>query len=150
MSRVGLLAIPLPAGVVVSVEPASVSVTGPRGKLSVAYDPSRISIVVEDGSVRVRRKSEARSVRALHGLVRSLLANAVTGVVHGFSGGGLFNEQGELIGLTTFMRNRNPPAFYAIPSSWLIEVSERQAGPVGPLLGRPFWQTDPNFLEGKP
>ncbi len=85
MSRVGLRAIPLPPGVVVGVEPASVSVTGPRGKLSVAYDPSRISVVVEDGLVRVRRNSEASSVRALHGLVRSLLANAIAGVVHGFS-----------------------------------------------------------------
>ncbi len=88
-------------------------------------------------------------VRRLHPYRGGQIIEIEAGFMHGFSGGGLFNEQGELIGLTTFMRNRNPPAFYAIPSSWLIEVSGRQAGPVGPLLGRPFWQTDPNFLKGK-
>ncbi len=69
------------------------------------------------------------------------------GFVHGFSGGGLFNERGELIGLATFMHHRDPPAFYAIPSSWLAQAFARKSKPVGPLLRRPFWQTDPDFLK---
>lgn len=89
------------------------------------------------------------AVKRLYPYLGSHIIEIEAGFVHGLSGGGLFNEQGELIGLSTFMRNRNPPAFYAIPASWLQVVNGRKAEPIAPLTGRPFWQTDPSLFESK-
>jgi len=53
--------------------------------LRVPFDVASLDVCVADGLVRVARKSDERQVRALHGLIRALLANAVTGVSQGFS-----------------------------------------------------------------
>ncbi|MCX8049494.1 MAG: serine protease [Methylohalobius sp.] len=87
-------------------------------------------------------------IRSLHPYQDGQLIELEAGFVHGASGGALFNEHGQLIGLATFMQ-RKPPAFYAIPAGWVTMVLSRQAGPIQPLLERPFWQTDSNFLEDK-
>ena len=83
MSRIGRMPISLPAGVTVEVEPGLVRVKGPKGTLEVPVDPE-MKIVIEDGVVRVERPSESRRHRALHGLTRTLIANAVTGVTEGY------------------------------------------------------------------
>ena len=83
MSRIGRMPISLPQGVTVEVQPGLVRVKGPKGTLEVAVDPE-MKIVVEDGVVRVERPSDARRHRALHGLTRTLIANAVTGVTEGY------------------------------------------------------------------
>jgi large subunit ribosomal protein L6 len=44
-----------------------------------------VTVVVEDGEVRVERASDSKNHRALHGLMRALIANMVTGVTQGFS-----------------------------------------------------------------
>jgi len=85
VSRVGLLPIPLPQGVEATAEVGSVAVKGPKGSLSVAFNGDSLAVAVKDGVVRVTRNSEERNVRALHGLTRSLIANAITGVAQGFS-----------------------------------------------------------------
>ena len=84
MSRIGKKIVELPASVKVAVSPeGSVKVEGPKGKLEWTL-PKQISVVVDKATVSVQRTSEARNVRALHGLSRALVANMVTGVEKGF------------------------------------------------------------------
>jgi len=83
MSRIGNKPIAIPGGVEVKVAGSTVSVKGPLGKLdwSVAQG---ISVAIDKGHVVVRRSSDERNVRALHGLVRAELSNMVHGVTKGY------------------------------------------------------------------
>jgi large subunit ribosomal protein L6 len=83
VSRIGKKPIAIPSGVTVAVEGSLVRVEGPRGRLAQAV-PRGLSVQVRDGRVEVGRQSDHRSVRALHGLLRALLANLVHGVHQGF------------------------------------------------------------------
>ncbi len=83
MSRIGRMPIPVPQGVTVEVKPGLVRVKGPKGELSVEIDPE-MKVVQEEGVLRVERPSEARRHRALHGLTRTLIANAIEGVTKGY------------------------------------------------------------------
>lgn len=83
MSRVGMSPIPIPSDVHVSVTSGSVHINGPRGELHRAI-PEGIVVDDADGEIIVKRAGETREVRALHGLVRSLIANMVEGVTQGF------------------------------------------------------------------
>lgn len=83
MSRIGKQPIPLPKGVTVEVTPGQVKVKGPKGELSVPISPE-MRVVVEGGLVRVERPSDDRRHRSLHGLTRTLIANAVKGVSEGY------------------------------------------------------------------
>ena len=85
MSRVGAEPISLPKGVDATLSAANVQVKGPKGQLLVPFDTGKIDIHFEDGTIQVKRKSDEKEVRAIHGLIRSLVANAVTGVSEGFS-----------------------------------------------------------------
>lgn len=75
--------IPLPEGVRVDVQGNRVTVTGAKGSLSREFHPD-MEIVVEDGQLLVRRPTDQRHHRALHGLTRALLNNMVIGVTGGF------------------------------------------------------------------
>lgn len=92
MSRIGKLPIELPKGVTVSVAKSSVTVKGPKGELHQDIDPD-IEVAVEDGTVEVKRPTEQKRHRAMHGLYRSLIANMVQGVSEGYK------KQLELIGV---------------------------------------------------
>src|SRR5436309_3115651 len=83
MSRIGKKPIPVPAGVKVAVEDGTVKVEGPKGKLAQAI-PAGLSVRMDGTVLTVGRSSDHRTVRALHGLIRSLLANMVHGVKDGF------------------------------------------------------------------
>ncbi len=83
MSRIGRKPIPVPEGVKVAVEESTVKVEGPKGKLSQAI-PAGLSVRMDSNVLTVERASDHRTVRALHGLIRSLLANMVHGVKDGF------------------------------------------------------------------
>lgn len=83
MSRVGKKPIPIPPDVQVAVQSERVLIEGPKGKLETTLPPG-ITAEVVDGSLVARRNSDQDYVRALHGLTRSLLANAVAGVTKGF------------------------------------------------------------------
>ena len=83
MSRIGKKPIPIPQGVTVAVAGLTVRVDGPRGKLSHTL-PAGVSATADGSVLTVERDSDHRSVRALHGLTRSLLANMVHGVKDGF------------------------------------------------------------------
>jgi len=81
MSRIGRKPVVLPQGVKVQVAPERVEVQGPKGKLSVPL-PQGIRVEQKDKEVLASRESDEQ--RALHGLTRALLANAVRGVTEGF------------------------------------------------------------------
>ena len=83
MSRIGRAPVTIPSGVKVTHEGQQVLVEGPKGKLSLAI-PTPITISATDQVVTVQRMGEDKSVRALHGLCRALLANMVQGVTTGF------------------------------------------------------------------
>lgn len=85
MSRIGKQTISLPEKVSITTGDGSkLSVEGPKGKLEWEL-PEGISLEQNDGEVEVKRLSEDRKVRALHGLSRSLVANMVEGVSAGFA-----------------------------------------------------------------
>jgi large subunit ribosomal protein L6 len=84
MSRIGRAPVELPGGVNVELSDRSIKVTGPRGELTVPVGRG-VRVEQEDGSLVVRRNSDAPPDRAMHGLTRSLLQNAVTGVTDGFT-----------------------------------------------------------------
>jgi large subunit ribosomal protein L6 len=83
MSRIGRKPISLPDGVSVVVRPGLVTVDGPKGQLAQTI-PARMQIEERDGEILVTRPTERGEDRALHGLTRSLIANMVEGVTHGF------------------------------------------------------------------
>ncbi len=83
MSRIGKRPIDVPAGVIVSVDPGRVTVSGPKGELRQQV-PQRMEISQEDGTITVTRPTERGEDRALHGLTRTLIANMVEGVTNGF------------------------------------------------------------------
>jgi len=81
MSRIGNKPIPLPSGVKVAVVADKIDVQGPKGKMSLAV-PFGISFEQKDGVLNVKRANDEH--RAVHGLARALVANAVQGVTQGF------------------------------------------------------------------
>ncbi|MEL7609592.1 MAG: 50S ribosomal protein L6 [Bacillota bacterium] len=85
MSRIGKLPISVPVGVTITVgDDHTVTVKGPKGQLSEKIS-SRM-ILEQDGAVfTVKRPSDAKEDRALHGLSRTLINNMVTGVTDGFT-----------------------------------------------------------------
>lgn len=84
MSRIGKLPIEVETSVKVSIDSATVSVQGPKGTLSQKL-PLGITAQMDGQQLVVSRQDDSKSQRALHGLSRSLLANAVHGVSRGFS-----------------------------------------------------------------
>jgi large subunit ribosomal protein L6 len=84
MSRVGQSPIPLPSTVTVSIVGQTITVNGPKGELQRTL-PEGVTVEQADGELRVLRDNEQREVRALHGLVRSLVANMVQGVTEGYA-----------------------------------------------------------------
>ena len=83
MSRIGKMPIEVPSGVEVTVEGTLATVKGPKGTLSETI-PTQISVRQEGAQIVVERPDDQRENRALHGLVRSLVANMVEGVTKGF------------------------------------------------------------------
>lgn len=81
MSRIGNKPVSIPSGVKVHITDSSVEVQGPKGKMNVPL-PRGIRFEQKDGVLLAKRETEEH--RALHGLARALVANAVTGVTQGF------------------------------------------------------------------
>ncbi|HEV2757253.1 MAG TPA: 50S ribosomal protein L6 [Actinomycetota bacterium] len=83
MSRVGQAPITVPSGVDVTIDAQAIRVKGPKGQLERAL-PEGIAISQSDGELLVTRDGESNSAKALHGLVRSLVANMIQGVTEGY------------------------------------------------------------------
>ena len=83
MSRIGKKPIALPKGVTVNIQSGAVEVQGPKGKLRQATPPG--ILFAKDGEALVAKlEREDPTLKKFHGLARSLVANAVTGVTEGF------------------------------------------------------------------
>ena len=83
MSRVGKAPITIPKGLKVNLEDGTVTVEGPKGKLSQMLHPM-IGVEIGEESITLIRENEEGETRALHGLYRSLIANMVKGVSEGY------------------------------------------------------------------
>jgi large subunit ribosomal protein L6 len=84
MSRIGRMPITLPQGVEVSIFGQEVAVKGPKGSLTlVVAEPIHIS--QSEGVITIARPNDERSSRSLHGLSRTLVANMIEGVTHGYT-----------------------------------------------------------------
>ena len=80
MSRIGRMPITVPAGVEVSVAAGNlVTVKGPKGTLTQQLHPAMI-IEQNGAEIVVKRPSDAKEHRSLHGLTRTLISNMVVGV----------------------------------------------------------------------
>jgi len=129
MSRVGKIPVKLPDKVKVAVVDTTVRVEGPKGKMSFPFNP-KISVVVAPGEVRVSRPDETRLSKSLHGLTRTLVKNAVEGVVKGYersvdiSGVGFKAEaKGKEI---LFTLGFSHPIVFKLPESVTAEVDAKQ------------------------
>jgi large subunit ribosomal protein L6 len=83
MSRIGRKPIPVPGNVTVSIDGSTVKVKGPKGELTRTFRPE-MAIELNDGVVSVKRPSDSKEHRAVHGLTRALLANMIEGVTNGY------------------------------------------------------------------
>ena len=83
MSRIGKRPIEIPSGVEVKVDGQLITVKGPKGTESVNVR-EEIRIVVSDNTIVLEPTNDERKTNALHGLSRTLVANAVEGVSKGF------------------------------------------------------------------
>lgn len=92
MSRIGNAPINVPVGVTVEKIGRVINVTGPKGTLSLDID-SAIGVEIERDKIIVKRKSDQKKIKALHGLMRSLIANMITGVTS------LWSKNLELVGV---------------------------------------------------
>lgn len=85
MSRIGKKPVPVPAAVTVTIADGNLKVKGPKGELSLDWNPA-MSVEFDQGvrEIHVKRPADDRVNRALHGLTRALIANMVTGVQQPF------------------------------------------------------------------
>lgn len=84
MSRIGKLPIAVPSGVTITIDPDYITVTGSKGTLKQFTMPG-VTVAQEGDQIVVTRENDEPKNRAKHGLMRSLVANMVTGVSSGFT-----------------------------------------------------------------
>ena len=128
MSRIGNRVIPIPSGVSVNIAPGQVEVQGPKGKLASSV-PAGIEFQMADGQLIAKRTAETKELRALHGLARSLVANAVKGVTQGFQ------KELEIVGIgfraelrgksVIFNLGFSHPVDFQVPSGISIAVEKQ-------------------------
>ena len=132
MSRIGTTPVILPQGVEVKIAGAEVAVKGPKGQLEIPFLTEFVEVGQQDSDVTVTRKRDDKKARALHGLTRTLIANAVAGVTEGFSknlelhGVGYRAEvQGRKL---TLHVGYSHPVVYDAPDGIAIEVADGTGG----------------------
>ena len=84
MSRIGRKPIAVPAGVDVKIDGSTVTVKGPKGTLTQTFNKD-MAITLEGGVIAVKRPTDDKEHRSLHGLTRTLISNMVEGCANGFS-----------------------------------------------------------------
>lgn len=143
MSRIGKKPVPIPQGVKVHVEGATVRAEGPKGTL-VQPVPAGLTAKLEGNQIVISRAGDDRKVRALHGLARALVANMVTGVKDGFEKkleivgiGYRAQVQGRAIRLAL---GYSHPVVFPLPEGITAEIDKQTAitlrGPDKAVLGQ--------------
>ena len=84
MSRIGVVPVQIPAGVEIDIAKNTMSVKGAKGQLEVPLF-SHIKVTQDEGAIKFERTDDSQTAREQHGLARTLVSNAVTGVSEGFS-----------------------------------------------------------------
>ncbi len=141
MSRIGKAPIAIPAGVKIDVSSANVvTVKGPKGELTQKVDPD-IEVAVSAEEIQIKRPTDQKRHRSLHGLYRSLVANMVTGVSEGFT------KEMELIGvayraenagqLLTLTLGYSHPVMFYVPDEVKLETSMEKGRPPRVILNSP-------------
>ncbi len=129
MSRVGKMPVKIPEKVKVSVDGALVKIEGPKGKMSFPFNP-QVTVTVDKGEVRVTRPDESRIAKGLHGLTRTLVKNAVDGVVKGYDRGLEISGVGfkaEVKGKDIhFTLGFSHPVVFKLPEGITAEVDAKQ------------------------
>ena len=127
MSRVGKRPIEIPNGTKVAIENGVFTAEGPKGKVSERMLEG-ISVSIDDGVISVSRANDTGDLRSKHGLIRALLANAVTGASEGFvkelqlNGVGYKAEvQGRALHLAL---GYSHPVVYELPEGIEVEVDK--------------------------
>lgn len=127
MSRVGLKTITLPDKVTITDKNGYLTVEGPKGKLNFQL-PVGITLSQEDGTVTVKRATEGRQHKALHGTSRSLVHNMIIGVTDGYTkdleilGVGLRAAvNGAVLDLSL---GKSHPILHPIPSGITVTVAD--------------------------
>ena len=116
MSRIGRMPVAIPSGVDVTINGREVTVTGPKGKLSLEV-AEPIEVSQRDGVITVTRPNDEGNVRALHGLSRSLVANMVTGVTEGY------RKTLEIVGVGYRVQAKGPNLEFSLGFSHPVTVS---------------------------
>lgn len=128
MSRIGKLPVVIPTDVQLEINGSFVSVMGSKGKLQREL-PSGVSIIVEGNEVQIKRISESRNSRSMHGLARTLVANMINGVSNGFervleiNGVGYRAEVNN--GVLVLQVGYSKPVEYKIPEDIVIRVDKQ-------------------------
>lgn len=84
MSRIGKMPVPVPSGVTATIDGRDLTITGPKGTLSLNV-PEPITVAQEDDTLVVERPNDEGPSKAMHGLTRSLVNNMVVGVTEGYT-----------------------------------------------------------------
>jgi large subunit ribosomal protein L6 len=129
MSRVGKMPVKIPEKVKVAVDGHTVKIEGPKGKMSFPFNPT-VKVVVDKGEVQVSRPDDSRLAKGLHGLTRTLVKNAVEGVVKGYERGLEISGVGfkaELKGKQVhFTLGYSHPIAFDLPEGISAEVDAKQ------------------------
>jgi len=83
MSRIGRKPVNIPAGVEVKFENGVLSAKGPKGSLTQKIHPSMI-VDINNNIIQIKRPNDEKLYKSLHGLTRTLVFNAITGVTEGY------------------------------------------------------------------
>jgi large subunit ribosomal protein L6 len=129
MSRVGKKPVALPSKVQIEYQAPQLTVKGPKGTLTVDVHPE-IGVESAENELRITRPTDSRRHRALHGMVRSLVQNMVTGVSAGFTKeleiqgiGYRANLQGSTLTLSLGFSH---PVNYTVPKDVQVEVRDQR------------------------
>lgn len=114
MSRIGKKPVPLPKNVTATIDGRKLTVKGPNGELQRTLH-REMKLELEDGAVVVKRPSDEKEHKALHGLTRTLVANMVEGVERGFK------KQLDIVGVGFRAEARPYGLFLALGFSHPIE-----------------------------
>lgn len=136
MSRVGRAPIELPKGIEINVSKGNlVTVKGPKGQLQQQIDPD-LTLEIGDGSLEVKRPTDQKRHREVHGLYRALINNMIQGVSTGyvremeiFGVGFRAASNGQWLELTL---GYSHPIFFLIPQE--IKLETRQDKGQNPII----------------
>jgi large subunit ribosomal protein L6 len=128
MSRIGKKPITLPKGVTFAIDGNTVRVKGPKGEVT-NHVPSGVTLAQEDGLLLVKRDDD--SFRAVHGLVRALVNNAVEGVTKGWTReleivGIGYRAEMKGKGIVVFTLGYSHPIEYPLPTGIDVAIDPKQ------------------------